>query len=68
MNPDYKRKGFPIIEPQPWDLVSKLIDDYPVSFPKGVIEVTISDSWSIVDPGDIMQLVFSSEDCLIESV
>ena len=22
MNPDYKRKGFPIIEPQPWDLVS----------------------------------------------
>ena len=22
MNPDYKRKGFPMIEPQPWDLVS----------------------------------------------
>ena len=24
MNPDYKRKGFPNIEPQPWDLVSKI--------------------------------------------
>ena len=25
MNPDYKRKGFPKIEAQPWDLVSQSI-------------------------------------------
>ena len=24
MNSDYKRKGFPMIEPQPWDLVSTI--------------------------------------------
>ena len=29
MNPDYKRKGFPMIEPQPWDLVSILNDKHP---------------------------------------
>ena len=25
MNPDYKRKGFPNIDPQPWDIVSIFI-------------------------------------------
>ena len=24
MNPTYNRKGFPMIEPQPWDIVSKI--------------------------------------------
>jgi glycogen synthase kinase 3 beta len=42
MNPDYKRKGFPVIEPQPWNLVrllSLIIQVFPINTEEDAIDL-----------------------------